>query len=166
MAVQEINSRVFYIKGEATLEIALRDNGTSIAVENARCLYMVRLELAPEGHPELRGREFDVSVVTTHDGITYQKGLGGGRRGWVGDPIPFEKLVESARFPNERAKQQANPFLREALDLLFEGYHYNGNAAIYSEFEGYRHGLGDSFDEGMTYAPILTQAGREIVGHL
>ena len=170
MAVQDISSRLFNIKGEGKLETAYStDFGTSdetdkssSLVKSGRCLYLVRLELSSEGHPEIKDDKFSLSIRTTKNGIEYQKGLGGGRRGWVGEEISFENLIEKAHFPNERTNEPAPFDIRSALDDILKGYHYNCNFKVYSEFDGYKDGFLAKFDKLKTYMPIIIRAVKEV----
>jgi len=167
MTVQELNSRLFYVRGEDNLELALGEGKAPLRVEKGRCLYLARFELSLAGqNPELPGEQFELLVRTTKENISYQKGLGGGHRGWVGKEIPFEELVKSAQFPNTRTKDTAVLSVREALEEIFAGYDYNCNFRIFSEFEGSRQGLGNQFDKIGTYLPMIVKASKEILDQL
>lgn len=166
MTIQEITSRVLLIRGTGTLHVAYGDDGTSAEVQNGRCLYLVRLELATEGHPEINADKFALHVRTTKDGITYSKGLGGSRRGWQGKEIPFEQFTGSAQFPHERTDKSVDTLVGNELADILRGFHYNCNFNIYSEFEGYRDGFGPRFDVRRTYLPIIGSAIREVQPHL
>ncbi|MBI2665795.1 hypothetical protein HYX12_04195 [Candidatus Woesearchaeota archaeon] len=161
MTVQEADLRLFYIRGEGRIEAAYGRDST-IKVDKGRCLYLVRLELEPVGGLELNDDKFDLMVRTTQDGITFQRGRGGGHRGWVGEEIPFEQLVKDAVFPRIRAKGTPDTVVTDALNNLLQGFHYNCYAIICSEFEGYRDGLGRDFSRIRTYLPVITQAVSEV----
>lgn len=162
MTVQEIKSRLFHIKGEGRLETAYKNDGTSIPVEKGRCLYIVRLELALEGHPEIKEDKFDMRVITTKEELSYSKGLGGVRRGVVGDVVPFDGLIEDSVFPKVRSDKPIDLVVKEALTDLLSGYRYNCRFNVYSEFDGYWDGFRNHFNERRTYLPIVRQAMEEV----
>ena len=141
MVIQEINSRLFYIKGEGRLDISHGDDHTCSRVEKGRCLYMVRLEIALEEHSEIKDDKFDLTVITTKSGLFYSKGVGRSRRGIVGEVVLFERLVEESVFPDMRSDKAVDPMIKEALTDLLSWYHYNCRVNIYSEFSGYWDGF-------------------------
>lgn len=162
MAIQEIKSRLYYIRVDSRLEVAYGNSETPFPVEKGRCLCLVRLELALEGHPEINDDRFNLDLRTTKDGIYFSKGLGGGKRGWLGEEIPFERFIEKAQFPNNRTDTAVDKTVRDALADILRGYNYNCNFRVFSEFEGFRDGLGHIFDQRKTYMPIIVQAVKEV----
>src|SRR3989338_2907679 len=99
MNIQEIRSRVFYVRQECVLEKAFGVDEESMHVGDGRCLYLARLELAPQDHPEIDSNKLDFYVKTSMSLQYWAKGFGGGQKGWSGDIIPFEQLIASAEMP-------------------------------------------------------------------
>lgn len=165
MVVRETGSRVFQIEHSGNLETAFDNDGRTMPVSEGRGLYLVRLELPTGNNPELINRAFGVNIRTNKDHITYSKGLGGGKRGFVGEPIPFEMFITSAVVPIERAARPINlPAITEIVNKLFGDMPYDCNVNVCTEFEGYRAGLGPKYDELRTHLPLIVEALNELSG--
>jgi hypothetical protein len=165
MAIRDISTRLFHIRGEHILKVAQIRGDLPVSIPKGRSLYMVRLEVAPKGNPEITQDQFSLSVISTTDDFTYQKGLGGGQRGFVGNKVPYEKLIEGAAFPEGRTKTEADPFIVEAVVSIMAGYRYNCNMRLFTEYRGFRQIpplSRDNFDELRTYMPAIIQAFREV----
>lgn len=166
MITQDITSRLFYVEGEANLEVAHSTKGDSKPVEKGRCIYRVRLELAPKGHPEITEPQFELRVRTTWDKVYYQRR---GKRGPSDDQVTFEELTKSPGMPAGRAKNAksaVDDLVRKALESVLGNQPFNCTALIYSEFNGYWNAFANEFDETKTYLPIVVQACREVAEHL
>ncbi len=171
MAVQEIKSRLFYIRGEGRIETAYGIEGRSSIVEapvdNGRCLYLVRLEIAPKDHPEMTKDRFELWVQTPKDGLQWVRHSG--YIGFRGEEIPFQKLVEGATIPLRKANkhQEADPRIRKAIGDIIGEQHFDFNFRLISEFDGdhdggFQGGLSNFFDPIRTYMPIIVQAVKEV----
>ena len=178
MITQDSSSRLIYTKGvgDVVEAYSTKLGVGSFGVNGGKCNYLMRLELAKEGHPELTGNKLDLRVVDTHLNIYGNK---------KGKLIPFEKLVsECSKVPSVRAKRDVPAIFR---NILFEGFNWNANMLIVSNFSGYwggsefvderrrlvqsiisgaSGGFGSHFDEEKTYAPIVQQAFKEIADEL
>jgi hypothetical protein len=165
MVVTEIGSRVYRIEHSGNLQTAFGRGDDSMPVKEGRGLYLVRLELPTGVNPELGERRFNFNVKTTKDGITFQKGIGGGRRGWVGEAIPFENFITSAQMPLGRtARYMNNPTITATVRELFGNLPYDCNVNVLSDFEGYRQGFGTYYDELRTHLPLIVEALNELSG--
>ena len=161
MGVQEIKSRLFYLEGNGVITVAYSTDSDTppISVKDCRCLYRVRLELAPAGHPEINEDMFELFVLTTKWGISYNRQT----RSRVGREVPFEELVEKAKFPNSRVNNQVDSDISDALAGILRGHHYNCDVNLYSEFDGHWDAFSNRFDERRTYLPIIRRAVEEVV---
>ncbi|MCX6742362.1 MAG: hypothetical protein NTX24_04300 [Candidatus Pacearchaeota archaeon] len=169
MTVQELSTKLFYIRGENELKLAQIDNKPSVVIERGRCLYMVRLEVALAGHPEIIDKRFELKVKRATEEIYLSKGLGGGQRGLVGEEIPFERFIANATFPNDRTDEKpefTDPLIEEATKAILRGLNYNCNFKIYSQYGGIHGGIHSrhmvQFNETKTYLPVIVQALEEV----
>jgi hypothetical protein len=171
MITHDISSRLMYIQGEATLNKSYSGENDAEPVNLGRCIYAVRLELAPRGHPEITEDRFDLDVRTTWNGVYWQKGVGGGKRGPSENQVTFKELTKNIQTPTERANKSVPEGMREALTEILGEDVFNCNARIYSEFDGtWRYfqdrSLGcfhcdNRFNKLKTYLPIVIQACQE-----
>ena len=171
MTVEEHTSRVFYIRGETSIQYAFSTRcKPPIKVEKGRCLYLIRMELASPQHPEISENKYGLNVISTWTHIYFQKGLGGGKRGPSDKPKTFEQLIEGEDFPRERTDKNLQESTVEGLAKrlvdIMQWSKFNLNAKILSEFDGYWQGIGNSFDKIKTYDPVIMQACRELRPHL
>jgi len=169
MTVRETGSRVFHIKHEGRITQAWGREENPMQVSEGRGLYLVRLEIPTGVNPELRDKRFGVCVRTNKDHITFGKGLGGGKRGWVGEPIPFNKYINSATIPSSRVTRsiddvRTNSTINGAIREIFGDVPYDCNVNVCTEFEGYRAGFGPRYDEIRTHLPLIVEAIGELSG--
>ncbi len=163
MVLEEITTRLFNIRGETVITTAYSNKNETFQVKNGRCLYLVRLEVANQKHPEITENECYFDILTTYAGVT-----GSGHRR-EGDVMTFEQLVSKhSKIPIARClqsdKYRYNCLSSEPeLSTIFEGYVFNIHARILSEFDGYRQAFAAHHDEGRTYTSVILRACREVL---
>jgi len=153
MAVKELTSRLFYVRGETTVDTILSKDGRAKPIADGRCTYLARVEIGDLEHPELKDSKVNIRNLSTHINI-YGKG--------EGDRIPYERLWGQYAIMPEKANDASNSFLQEMVAEHFPGRSYNVNLIILSAFDGYYQGFNNRFDETKTFAPVVAQALDEV----
>ena len=153
MIEKDISSRLIYFRGIGNIAEAHSKYDKPLKVDNGKCSYLARLELAPKGHPELTDNRLDMQIIDTYVNIY-------GKR--EGEMTSFENLVKDhTKFPSSKAKGKI-PIIQDEIQGKFSNFNYNLNFLILSEFSGYWEGFIAHFDEEKTYSPIIHKACEEI----
>ena len=162
--IEEITSRVFYVRRDGKIDVAYSNDGEQ-QVPNGRCLTLARVELA-DSHPEI-DNQLDWDVVTTWTGIYFSKP----KQGASGKPISFERLIQRepielikpvTEVARQRAESRAHPLETQAIREILGDCRFNINARVYSEFDGYWEAFGNRFNKIKTYFPLVLDACREV----
>ena len=176
MSIEDISTKVFCIERDTTLTTVYSIDDESLPVD-VKCRYLVRLELAEEGHPELTEdlvRLIDVSnyyqcsltkrrfARTRTQFSEYEHPLRRSLRD--GQVIPYSSLIEGGKCPVKRAENvregdKVDPsVLKEALG--FQGI-LNCKAIVYSEYPGGWGQFQGNFSAKKTYIPGLIETCKE-----
>jgi len=147
-------SRLIYAKGDAIIKHAFSKSNENREVEDGRCAYLLRLELASKGHPEIKKDIVNFNVKDIYLKI-YGK--------MEGDMLNFEQLVsQQSQMPDSRAVSE---IADDTLTSIFD-QRYNLNMLILSNFSGYYQFFDRSFDNEKTYFPVIQEACNEILKEL
>lgn len=160
-----INSRVITLQGEVTINKAFAYNNAEMKIDDRRCLYVARVELADENHPILTENIASLTITDTHKNLEFQKRP---VRQWNGRVLTFEELINGAAIYSRAGNNDYGAKFNLVNDLseVIIGQRFNVNAKIYSEFPFYHNEFGTQTDELRTYGPVIGTMLKDISDNL